>query len=73
MIWYILLFFEIISIVIFAIMSMYDGFSKLIPNYYYDDKNFGMIFMTFLGGWLFMPYLAYLAYKYYKMMCSKDE
>lgn len=59
----ILVLFEIISIMIFAIMSMCDGFYRIIPNYN-DDKSIGLGFMAFVGGWIFAPYFCYLVYKY---------
>ena len=64
MIIFILGLFEIISIAIFAIMSMCDGFIKVIPRYEDSDKCIGLTFMAFLGGWIFAPYFGYLAYKY---------
>lgn len=72
MIWYILLFFEIVSIAVYGIMYMCNGFKVIIPDYgikkdRFDDlgqKVLMLFLMAFLGGWMFAPYFCYLAYKY---------
>lgn len=70
---YIFVLFEIISVVIYAIMSMCDGFQMIIPGYkdYDSEKPMGMGLMAFVGGWLFAPYFIYLAYKWYKINQNK--
>lgn len=67
--------FELISIIIFAIMTMSDGFEYIIPGYKdsYSEKPIGMFFMAFVGGWLFAPYFVYLVYQYYKILHSESR
>lgn len=69
-----LIVFELISIVIYSIMTMHDSFSAVIDNYtgLYSDKPVGMAIMAILGGWLFAPYFIYLAYKYIKITNIKE-
>lgn len=79
MIWYLILIFEIISIVIYGIMHISDSFQTVIPNYgikkdrldEFGQKVPMLCLMAFLGGWLFAPYFIYLAYKWYKLNQNK--
>ena len=71
MIWYMFLFIEIVSIAIYGVMYMCDGFKSIIPDYgvkkdRYDEfgqKVVMLFLMAFVGGWMFAPYFCYLVYK----------
>lgn len=64
---------ELVSITIYCIMKLYNGFDDVIPDMvkdYYGEKRRpkldSLFTMAFAGGWLFAPYFIYLAYSWIK-------
>ena len=62
---------ELVSIIIYCIMNLHNGFDDVIPdmveNCYgtkHRPKLNSLFIMAFAGGWLFALYFIYLAYKW---------
>lgn len=63
----ILLLFEFGSIFICCVMTLSNAFDVVIEREKHDDKPFLIGLMAVFGGWMFFPYFAYLAIKYFKI------
>lgn len=76
MIFILLLICWILSIAIYAIMSMQKMFEDVLPDWnksIIDDRTTGLALMAFLGGWLFAPYFAWLLWKWIRKRGEVDE
>lgn len=70
---------ELVSIAIYCIMRVYDGFDDVISNlinkdYYHRREDIERLSrMAFAGGWLFALYFIYLAYKWMRSVRKQNE